>query len=50
VPPQQEEAKILVTSEDDPTRQLLESRITKDDGYQKQQGMDVLIWAWAIGR
>lgn len=34
----QEEAKILVASEDDPNRQLLETRISKDDGYQKQQG------------
>jgi hypothetical protein len=37
--PQQEEAKIVVVSEDDQTRQLLETRISKDDGYQKQQGM-----------
>jgi protein phosphatase-4 regulatory subunit 3 len=36
---QQEEAKIVVVSEDDQTRQLLETRISKDDGYQKQQGM-----------
>jgi hypothetical protein len=34
----QEEAKILVASEDDANRQLLETRISKDDGYQKQQG------------
>jgi hypothetical protein len=39
VPPQAEEAKIVVLSEDDQTRQLLETRISKDDGYQKQQGM-----------
>ncbi|EAT78875.2 hypothetical protein SNOG_13851 [Parastagonospora nodorum SN15] len=32
-----EEAKIVVLSEDDQTRQLLETRISKDDGYQKQQ-------------
>lgn len=35
---QQDEFKILVASEDDPTRQLLETKISKDDGYQKQQG------------
>jgi hypothetical protein len=38
VRPQAEEAKIVVLSEDDQTRQLLETRISKDDGYQKQQG------------
>jgi hypothetical protein len=36
---QQEEARIVVLSEDDQSRQLLETRISKDDGYQKQQGM-----------
>ncbi|KAA8617480.1 Suppressor of Mek1 [Pyrenophora tritici-repentis] len=35
----QEEARIVVLSEDDQSRQLLETRISKDDGYQKQQGM-----------
>jgi len=39
VRPQQEEARIVVLSEDDQSRQLLETRISKDDGYQKQQGM-----------
>ncbi|KAF2191488.1 DUF625-domain-containing protein [Zopfia rhizophila CBS 207.26] len=39
----QEEAKILVASEDDPTRQLLETRISKDDGYQKQQDT-LIVW------
>jgi hypothetical protein len=38
---QQEEARIVVLSEDDQSRQLLETRISKDDGYQKQQGMRV---------
>ena len=33
-----EEAKIYVESEDEPERLLLETRIGKDDGYQKQQG------------
>jgi protein phosphatase-4 regulatory subunit 3 len=37
----QEEARIVVLSEDDQSRQLLETRISKDDGYQKQQGMRV---------
>ncbi|KAF2864762.1 component of IIS longevity pathway SMK-1-domain-containing protein [Massariosphaeria phaeospora] len=39
----QEEAKILVVSEDDPSRQLLETRISKDDGYQKQQDT-LIVW------
>ncbi|KAF2677912.1 DUF625-domain-containing protein [Lentithecium fluviatile CBS 122367] len=39
----QEEAKILVASEDDPNRQLLETRISKDDGYQKQQDT-LIVW------
>ncbi|KAF2497749.1 DUF625-domain-containing protein [Lophium mytilinum] len=34
---QNDEARILVASEDDANRQLLETRISKDDGYQKQQ-------------
>ncbi|OCK77106.1 DUF625-domain-containing protein [Lepidopterella palustris CBS 459.81] len=38
-----DEARILVSSEDDPSRQLLETKISKDDGYQKQQGTDTLI-------
>ena len=33
-----EEAKIFVESEDEPERLLLETKIGKDDGYQKQQG------------
>ena len=40
---QQEEAKIVVLSEDDQTRQLLETRISKDDGYQKQQDT-LIVW------
>jgi hypothetical protein len=40
VRPQADEAKIVVLSEDDQSRQLLETRISKDDGYQKQQGTD----------
>ncbi len=30
-------------SEDDQARQLLETRISKDDGYQKQQGTSASI-------
>jgi protein phosphatase-4 regulatory subunit 3 len=33
-----DEPRIYVQSEDEPDRVLLETRITKDDGYQKQQG------------
>ncbi|KAK7530280.1 component of IIS longevity pathway SMK-1-domain-containing protein [Phyllosticta citribraziliensis] len=33
-----DEPRIYVQSEDDPQRVLLETRVTKDDGYQKQQG------------
>jgi hypothetical protein len=42
---QQEEARIVVLSEDDQSRQLLETRISKDDGYQKQQGMRLSLAA-----
>lgn len=34
----QEEPRVLVHSEDDPERMLLETRICKEDGFQKQQG------------
>jgi protein phosphatase 4 regulatory subunit 3 len=34
----QEEPRIYVESEDEPQRMLLETKISKDDGYQKQQG------------
>ena len=34
----QDEPRIYVESEDQPERMLLETRIVKDDGYQKQQG------------
>ncbi|KAI4907780.1 hypothetical protein J4E90_009187 [Alternaria incomplexa] len=39
----QEEARIVVLSEDDQSRQLLETRISKDDGYQKQQDT-LIVW------
>lgn len=34
----QDEPRIFVESEDEPDRVLLETKITKEDGYQKQQG------------
>jgi protein phosphatase-4 regulatory subunit 3 len=34
----QEEPRVLVQSEDDPQRLLLETRVFKEDGFQKQQG------------
>jgi len=34
----QDEPRIYVESEDQPERMLLETKIVKDDGYQKQQG------------
>ncbi|KAK3107988.1 Platinum sensitivity protein, partial [Teratosphaeriaceae sp. CCFEE 6253] len=37
------DARILVVSEEDPNRPLLETRITKDDGYQKQQDT-LIVW------
>lgn len=35
----QDEPRIYVESEEQPDRLLLETKIGKDDGYQKQQGM-----------
>jgi len=37
-PLQNDEARIFVQSEDDNQRMLLETRISRDDGYQRQQG------------
>jgi hypothetical protein len=34
----QDEARILVQSEDEPERTLLETKISKDNGYHPQQG------------
>lgn len=34
----QDEPRIIVHSEDDPDRILLETRICREDGFQKQQG------------
>ena len=38
---QQDEPRIYVESEDQPERMLLETKIVKDDGYQKQQGQQL---------
>ncbi|KAJ5833547.1 hypothetical protein N7474_001858 [Penicillium riverlandense] len=38
-----EEPRIFVESEDQPNRVLLETKITKDDGYQKQQET-LIVW------
>ncbi|KAF1935343.1 DUF625-domain-containing protein [Clathrospora elynae] len=43
-----EEARIVVLSEDDQTRHLLETRIHKDDGYQKQQDT-LIVWTEQSG-
>ncbi|KAJ5576004.1 hypothetical protein N7535_002930 [Penicillium sp. DV-2018c] len=39
----EDEPRIFVESEDLPNRRLLETRITKDDGYQKQQET-LIVW------
>ena len=36
---QAKDARVVVESEDQPDRVLLETRICKEDGFQKQQGM-----------
>ncbi len=41
----QDESKIYVESEDQPDRLLLDTKIVKDDGYQKQQGGPFTILA-----
>ncbi|KAK5421691.1 Platinum sensitivity protein [Exophiala xenobiotica] len=38
-----DEPRIYVESEDQPDRMLLETKIVKDDGYQKQQGWTSLL-------
>ncbi|KAL8905833.1 MAG: hypothetical protein Q9171_006517 [Xanthocarpia ochracea] len=43
-----DESKIYVESEDQPERTLLETRITKDDGYQKQQDT-LIVWTESTG-
>ena len=42
------DARIVVVSEDEPNRQLLETQITKDDGYQKQQDT-LIVWTEHTG-
>jgi len=39
----QEEPRVVVTSEDSPERLLLETRICKEDGFQKQQDT-LIVW------
>lgn len=46
--PESPDARILVVSEDDANRQLLETRISKDDGYQKQQDT-LIVWTESNG-
>lgn len=42
------DARILVAAEDDPSNLLLETRIRKDDGYQKQQDT-LIVWTESSG-
>ncbi|KAL8717139.1 MAG: hypothetical protein Q9225_005593 [Loekoesia sp. 1 TL-2023] len=44
----EDESRIYVESEDQPERMLLESRISKDDGYQKQQDT-LIVWTESSG-
>ncbi|KAI6817586.1 DUF625-domain-containing protein [Hortaea werneckii] len=46
--PENPDARILVVSEDDSNRVLLETRISKDDGYQQQQDT-LIVWTEANG-
>lgn len=39
----QDEPRIFVESEDEPGRVLLETKINRDDGYQKQQGVCFVV-------
>lgn len=41
----QEVPHIQVKSEEEQDRLLLETKIIRDDGYQKQQGEWILLWA-----
>jgi protein phosphatase-4 regulatory subunit 3 len=41
-----DEARIHVRSEDEPERTLLETKITREDGYQKQQDT-LIVWTEA---
>lgn len=42
------DARVVVVSEDEPNRKLLETQITKDDGYQKQQDT-LIVWTENTG-
>jgi len=44
----QDESKIYVEAEDQPDRLLLETKISKDDGYQKQQDT-LIVWTESNG-
>lgn len=44
------EARVVVDSEEEPLRVLLETRIHKEDGFQKQQGMSRLETAGAASQ
>jgi protein phosphatase 4 regulatory subunit 3 len=44
----QDEPRVFVESEDQPERMLLETKIQKDDGYQKQQDT-LIVWTEANG-
>ncbi|TKA29865.1 hypothetical protein B0A50_03229 [Salinomyces thailandicus] len=46
--PENPDARIVVVSEDDTERVLLETRISKDDGYQKQQDT-LIVWTEVNG-
>ncbi|KAK5256637.1 Platinum sensitivity protein, partial [Exophiala xenobiotica] len=43
-----DEPRIYVESEDQPDRMLLETKIVKDDGYQKQQDT-LIVWTETNG-
>ena len=43
-----DESRILVEAEDQPDRLLLETKISKDDGYQKQQDT-LIVWTESNG-
>ena len=43
-----DESRVYVQSEDEPSRTLLETRISKDDGYQKQQDT-LIVWTESNG-
>lgn len=47
-PPEDLDARVVVTSEEEPERVILETRITKDDGYQKQQET-LIVWTESNG-